>query len=161
MNRFLLAWLFTLTALAVAYANAPTYLSSSGTPEGARGVSPYSYPVDAVPVSSSSGNVAAASAAATLAGAAAKTTYIAGFRCGGGGATAASLVNITITGLLGGTATYTMGAVAGATLISQPVLAEFWPPIPASAVNTAIVVTMPSLGAGNTNASCNAWGYQL
>jgi hypothetical protein len=31
----------------------------------------------------------------------------------------------------------------------------------ASAVNTAIVLTLPSLGAGNTNAAVVAYGYQL
>jgi hypothetical protein len=34
-------------------------------------------------------------------------------------------------------------------------------PVPASAVNTNIVVTMPSLGAGNTNATCSAQGFLL
>jgi hypothetical protein len=33
--------------------------------------------------------------------------------------------------------------------------------IPASATNTAIVVTLPALGAGNTNATVIAWGYRL
>jgi hypothetical protein len=32
--------------------------------------------------------------------------------------------------------------------------------MPSSTVNTAVVVTLPSLGTGNTTATVNAWGYQ-
>lgn len=118
------------------------------------------FPAGMTPLSASSGNVAAASAVATLAGAANVTTYITGFRCGGAGATAASVVNLTVAGLLGGTQTYTVAVPAGATLAGPTTERRYQPAVPASAVNTAIVVTMPSLGAGNTNASCNAEGYQ-
>jgi hypothetical protein len=34
-------------------------------------------------------------------------------------------------------------------------------PVPATAVNTAIVVTVPSLGAGNTNAAVTAFGFYV
>jgi hypothetical protein len=37
---------------------------------------------------------------------------------------------------------------------------NFNPPIPAASVNTAIVVTLPSLGAGNTNAAVVTHGFQ-
>ena len=115
-----------------------------------------------LPITSySSGNVAAATATATLAAVAGKTTYITGFSITGAGATAASVVNPTITGLLGGTQTYTLAVTAGATLANTPLNVFFDPAIPASAVNTAIVVSCPSLGAGNTNNTVNAWGYQL
>ena len=118
------------------------------------------YPTASTPVTSSSGNVANASAVATLAAAAAVTTYISGFEVTGGGATAASLVNVTITGLIGGTATYTLGVVAGAAAPNATLLVKFVPPIPASAVNTAIVVTVPALGVGNTNSAVVAHGYR-
>ena len=112
------------------------------------------------PVTASSGNVANAAAVATLAAAAGVTTYISGFEITGGGATAASVVSATVTGLIGGTATYTVGAVAGAMLANTPILAVFNPPIPASAVNTAIVITVPALGVGNTNSTVVAHGYR-
>jgi hypothetical protein len=32
---------------------------------------------------------------------------------------------------------------------------------PLGDLNTAIVVTLPALGAGNTNATTTAWGFQL
>jgi len=107
----------------------------------------------------SSGNVANASAAATLAAVAAKTNYLAGFEITAGGATGAALVSATITGLAGGTATYTFGAPAGATVAATPLVVWFPTPLPASAVNTAIVVTLPALGAGNTNATVVVHGY--
>jgi len=118
-------------------------------------------PAGATPLVSASGNVANASAVATLAGAAGKTTYISGFEITGGGATAAALVSATVAGLLGGTATYTYGAVTGAAAVNAPLVVVFTPPLPASAVNTAIVVTLPALGAGNTNAAVVAHGYRV
>lgn len=118
-------------------------------------------PTGAVAVTSSSGNVAATSAVATLAGAVGKTTYITGFEITAGGATAAALVVATLTGLLGGAASYIYAAPAGATLGAQPLIVAFPEPIPASAVNTAIVLTLPSLGAGNTNAAVVAHGFQI
>lgn len=118
-------------------------------------------PAGATATQASSGNVANASAAATLTGVAAKTMYLSGIMITGGGATAAALVNATITGLLGGTATLTVGAVAGATLANTPILIDFSPALPASAVNTSIVLTVPALGAGNTNSAVTAYGYVL
>jgi hypothetical protein len=112
--------------------------------------------VDAAPVTNGSGNVANAVATATLAAAAGKTTYISG-----AGATAAGVVNPTITGVIGGTKTYTQTVVAGATLANPILDVQFCPPIPASAVNTAIAVSCPALGAGNTNNTVNAYGFQL
>lgn len=109
----------------------------------------------------SSGNIAAATATATLAAALNRTTYISGFDVTGAGATAAAVVNLTITGLLGGTRTYTMVAPAGVTTSLTPLVVLFDPPLPASAPNTAIVVSLPTLGAGNTNVTVNAQGYQL
>lgn len=120
------------------------------------------YPRGAVPVAASSGNVAASAAVATLAGAAGKTTYICGFRMTGLGATVLATVNATVAGLVGSvTLTYTFQAPLGVTVSATPLGDQFNPCIPASAQNTAIVVTLPSLGTGNTNAAASAWGYQL
>jgi hypothetical protein len=103
----------------------------------------FPYPVGAAPLGASSGVVAAAAAVATLAGAAGKTTYITGFQCMGLGATAASIVQVAVTGLLGGTQTYLVSVPAGVTtpISPFPLAVLFDPPLPASAVNTAIVVT--------------------
>lgn len=107
----------------------------------------------------SSGNVAAATATATLAAVAAKTNYITGWDVNAGGATAASIVSCTVTGLAGGTETRALPVVAGVTAPNTPLVVRYPAPIPASAVNVAIVVSCPTLGAGNTNATVNAYGF--
>jgi hypothetical protein len=124
------------------------------------GVKSSVYPAAATPVTNSSGNVAASAAVATLAAAAGKTTFICGFTMTSAGSTAAAVVSPTVVGTLGGTMTYTYASVAGATLANLPLQNGFTPCVPASAANTAIVVTLPSLGAGNTNATAVAWGFQ-
>lgn len=112
------------------------------------------------PITATSGNVANASAVATLPGAVGKTTYITDFECTASGATGALVVNLAITGTISGGQTYTFVFPAGVTTAAQPLLVTFPTPIPASATNTAIVVTLPAGGTGNTNAACNAQGYQ-
>lgn len=119
------------------------------------------YPFGATPLSASSGNVANASAVATLAAAAGKFTYLTGFQVTGGGATAASLIDVTVTGCAGGTLTFTFAVPAGATAGATPMNLQFPKPLKSSAANTAIVVTAPAFGAGNTKAAANAHGYQL
>lgn len=117
--------------------------------------------VVATPITASSGNVAAAAATATLAGAASKTTYISGFEFTFAGATAASVVTCTLTGTISGTMSYTVAVPAGAAVGGTPLVVPFNPAVPANAVNTAVVASCPSLGAGNTNATMTAHGYQL
>lgn len=119
------------------------------------------FPDRAVPLAASSGNVANAVAAATLVGAANKTTYISGFEISGSGATAGLPVVVTVTGVLGGPLSYVYTAEAGALVGNKPLVVEFCPPLPASAPATNIVVSCPALGAGNTNNSANAHGYNL
>lgn len=125
------------------------------------GIGNAGYPISAVPVQNSSGNVAAATATATLpAGSASQFTYITGFEFTYGGATAASLVTCTVTNLKGGTLSYTVAPPAGATLGGTPLIVPFSPALPSSAVATSIVVSCPSMGAGNTNATMTAHGFQ-
>jgi len=111
------------------------------------------------PIQASSGNVANAAAAAVLPARANATAYLAGFQITAGGATAAALVVATVTGLLGGTKSYVFAAPAGATAGATPLAVNFDPPLPASAQNQAITVTLPALGAGNTNAVAEANGF--
>jgi len=97
---------------------------------------------------------------ATLAAAVGKTTFIAGFLCVVGGATAGASGTITIGGLLGGNITIAVETPVGATSPSVQYGMEFNPPLAATGVNTAITVALSALGAGNTTASAAAWGYQ-
>ncbi len=141
-------------------------ITAQGITGGAGFGSVSDYPVGgtgtaAVPVAATSGNVAAATATATLAGTSGKTTYITGLQIVGTGATAASVVSCTITGLLGGTVTLPLGVVAGATLQNPIINISYAKPVPASAANTSIVVSCPTLGSGNTNNSVSAQGYQF
>lgn len=118
-------------------------------------------PVSATLVANSSGNVANTAAVATLPAAVGKTTYIKGLSITAGGATVAALVTATLTGL-GSTLSFTVSSPVGIGAGGMPIIIDFGPGgVPASATNTAIVLTLPALGAGNTNASVSAWGYQL
>lgn len=112
----------------------------------------------------SSGSVAAATATCTLpaatvppAGATAAAWIVTGFEIVGTGATGASTILATLSNMQpGGTLTYPVGIPAGVTtqvnqtfsfpggLLSQP--------------GVAVVLTVPSFGAGNTNAACNLHG---
>lgn len=117
-------------------------------------------PVGSSQVIATSGPIAAGTAAASLPAAAGKFTYITGFDATGMGATGAGSVSITISGL-SATLDYVFPVPAGATVGAAPLSVRFNPPIKASAANTAIVVTMPTLGAGNLNAAVSAYGYQI
>lgn len=118
-------------------------------------------PAGAVSVSGGSGNVANGSAVATLAaGGASTTTWLTGFTVTAAGATAAANVSVTVGGLLGGSRVYVFTFPAGATVAAQPLDVLISPPMPASAVNTAITVTVPASGAGGTHCAVVAFGYQ-
>lgn len=116
-------------------------------------------PPGATQVTASSGNVANTSAVAALPAVAGKTNYVTGITITSGGATAAALVNATLAGVIGGTMTYTFGAPTGAAVAASPFTLQFYPPVAASAVNTAITLTLPALGAGNTNAAVTIQGF--
>ena len=68
---------------------------------------------------------------------------------------------MTVAGTITGTLSYIFTFPAGVLIAAQPLNVQFPVPIPASAVNTTIVVTLPSGGTGNTNAAAVAAGFQL
>jgi predicted porin len=114
------------------------------------------YPSGAVPLTTTATGTTAATVA-TLAGTAGKTTYICGFTISAD-ATTALAGAATVTGTISGSLNYiqNVGAATAAGVLTQ----TFSPCIPASAANTAIVITSAAAGiAGNT--SVNGWGYQL
>jgi len=112
-------------------------------------------------ISAASGNVAAAAATATIAAIADRINFLTGFTITGAGATAASVIAVTVTGLKGGTLTYNMAIPAGATAEVTPLNVHFTRPLEASAANTAISVSAASFGAGNTNAAAVAHGFSV
>lgn len=117
------------------------------------------YPAGATPITAASGVVTAATATATLTATSTTKAWITGFSITGGGATGASLITCTVTGLVTGTQSYVVGVVAGVTLANPKFERAFSVPVPASAVNTNIVVSCPTFGVGNNGASVNAEGY--
>jgi hypothetical protein len=114
------------------------------------------FPAGAVPITASAVGTTAATAA-TLPGVAAKTTYVCGFNISAN-ATAAVTGNATVVGTISGTLNFTNWAAplaSGLGTIQQ----FFTPCVPASAVNTGIVITSAAPGVGGT-VSVSAWGYQ-
>jgi hypothetical protein len=122
---------------------------------------PSLYPAGSTALTSASGNKANANAVATLTPSATTTAYLAGFELTASGATAGLPVVVTVTGILGGTLSYIFTFPAGVLVPATPLTVEFNPPLPASAINTPIVVTLPAGGSGNTNAAAVAHGYQV
>lgn len=127
--------------------------------DGAGNLAPSSingYPNGATPVTISAVGTTGA-VVATLPGVASKTTYISGFNITSD-ATASVAGTATITGTISGTMSFRQGAGVTPAIASTGVDFNF--PIPASAVNTAIVVTSVAAGTGG-NTTVTAWGFQL
>lgn len=116
------------------------------------------YPTGSTALIAGSGNVANAAAVATLTGAATTTVYLTGIEVTGAGATAGLPVIGTIAGLLGGTRSFIHTFEAGVLVGNKPLAVQFVPPLPAAAINTPIVVTIPAGGAGNTHSAVVAHG---
>ena len=120
---------------------------------------------NAIALAATSGNVAAAVATATLPALPGRMTYITGFQVTGSGQTGAStIVDITVgnLGVPGSTVLhYELVSQIGVTIQNTPLIVNFDPPLPATAMNTTIAVTCPSLGAGSTNNCVNAMGFYL
>lgn len=112
-------------------------------------------------VIASSGNVGSAGVAtATIPAVVKKTSYLTGFDFTALGATNQAVVLMTVTDGTW-TQTYEINVPATSALIQiTPLTVVFSPPLAASAANTAIAVSCPSLGAGNTNVCVNARGFQ-
>lgn len=114
------------------------------------------YPSGATAVTNSATGTTAATTA-TLPGVANKTTYISGFMITSA-ATAAAQAAATITGTVSGTLTLRQPTAATPAVATTSM--SFFPPIPASAVNTGIAVVSAAPGSGGT-INVFAWGYQL
>jgi hypothetical protein len=118
-------------------------------------------PAGAVTITGTSGDVAHTAAVATLAAAVNKLTYLAGFSVYATGATNATVVDVTVADGAW-TLTFPINVPASSAAVQlMPIARTFNPPLVASAPNTAIVVTCPTLGTGNTNCCVNVEGYQL
>jgi hypothetical protein len=112
------------------------------------------------PVFSSSNNVTtSATMACTLSSSGDAIWYVSGFEIAFGGATAGSIVAATLAGVLGGTITYPIAVPGSAT--SGGILAiEFNPALAGVDLTTAITLSVPAFGAGNTRAGASLHGYK-
>jgi hypothetical protein len=107
-----------------------------------------------------SGNLAATAGSATIEVVPGVTSYLTGFSITGSGATAASVVQASIAGLQGGTLEFVIAVPAGVTAALAPLVVNFPSPLAAAGPNATISVNLPSLGAGNTAACVNAYGFR-
>jgi hypothetical protein len=110
------------------------------------------------------GNGANAQVQLTIPAVAGRLNFMNSVVCTSNAATAASYVVATITGLMGGTRSvvfFVPSSTSGGNNVPLEANAGgsgvF--PIPASAVNTATVFTLPALGAGNTETHCIIAGF--
>jgi hypothetical protein len=112
------------------------------------------------PVSVSAIQVAAANAAAvaTLPAVAGKTNYLTGFYFTAGNGLSEDLT-CTIVGVLGGTWSFVLALSANQSV--APVCDSLVQPFPASAVNTALVATIPASGVGGGAIAIVLTGYAL
>ncbi len=86
--------------------------------------------------------------------------FLTALRIDGLGATAAAVVNATLTGVQGGTRTYPVNVPAGVTVPITPVTDSFGTRgLQSSAVAQAIALTVPAFGAGNTLEEAEINGY--
>lgn len=105
------------------------------------------------------GGTAAATITLTQAASAGKVQYCTGFEVTGGGATGASVINVTLAS--GGTTVgnWNIAVPAGATAATPSLIVEFPQPIVGLAAGQNMVLTVPSFGAGNTSAAATMHGY--
>jgi hypothetical protein len=125
---------------------------------GNKCVASQSDPVETPVTNSAVGTTAALPA--TLAGVASKTTYICGFSYKSS-ADVAVLGNLTVVGVISGTMNFRHITTINQTSLTDIGATEqnFYPCLPASAVNTAIVVTGPAPGTNGSN-TISVWGFQ-
>lgn len=105
---------------------------------------------------------AAAQQAPQIGGGAGTLAFVQSITITGLGATAAGQVTAVLSGLLGGSINYPITIPAGVTVPITPQLDTFGPlGIQASAAATAIVLTLPTFGAGNTLEQAALNGYTV
>jgi len=109
---------------------------------------------------SASATGAASTVSASITTSSGTLTYLTRIMVSGGGATAASVVNGTITGVVGAPLNFAVPVPAGATAGLTPVILDFSScPLQGSTVNGTITVSVPSFGAGNTLADLTITGF--
>jgi hypothetical protein len=141
--RVILVALFCLVATTLTFAQGSVRVTNQA-----------GYPPGVAPLTASNTGTTG-STAATLAAVAGRTNWICGFVITSGATSSAAVGNATVAGTISGTMNFTYVDVSS----GQGLLGVAFPQcIPASAVNTAIVVTAPAGGTG-TVVAVTAWGF--
>jgi hypothetical protein len=140
----------------VAYNLSSAPVLGAGTNNIGNVTSTQDYPLGATPLTASATGTTAATTA-TLAGTSGKTTYICGYSIRSS-ATAAVVVNDTITGVITGTLNFSNYVPANTAGVGADER-NFSKCVPASATNTGIAVVSGAASTGGVT-SVSAWGYQ-
>jgi len=111
-------------------------------------------------IAASSGNKANSAATATLTHDSTNLWYVTGLEVTASGATAGLPVNVTLTGCLGGTLTWTFTFPAGVLVPATPLVIAMDNPLPSVDANTDVVLTLPASGSGGTNAAVVLRGFK-
>jgi len=119
------------------------------------------FPVPGTPITASAVGTTA-SIVATLPGVANQTTYITGLCVTINNPSGAVDATVTVAGTISGSLVYGVHGLAAAATTPQPppLVVPFTTPIPASAANTAITITLSALGTGGIG-QVNAYGFQI
>lgn len=121
---------------------------------------PGPYPGSSIPVTAH-GTGTTGAVTATLPAIPGYNTFVCGFSVSPGSAATAITLTETLSGILGGSMTWAVGAPVTAVGTTGTTLTQnFNPCIPASASNTAIVITSSALGTSGVNNDAQIWGYQ-
>jgi hypothetical protein len=137
------------------------FAEASLQPSTGIGIGPTNPLQISTPITVSANSLVAGATTVTIPAIAGRTAYVTGFQVTGGGATGASVITITLAGVIGGTITYFLAIPAGAAVGVTPLEVVFTPPLAASGPGVAIVLTVPTFGAGNTNAATSIQGYYV
>lgn len=108
---------------------------------------------------SNSATAAAANCVVTLPAVAGRTNFVEGFTVTGTGATAAAIVNTTLSGLAVSNCVYITAFPAGVNTAITTLDIRFPTPLPASAANAAITLNVPSAGSGNSAVAATIYGF--
>lgn len=114
----------------------------------------------AVITQANSASAVAASCTASIGAVTNQSIFLCGIYINGTGATGASVVTATLTGLTVGTLNIQIPvpAAAGGVVPGLPIVINF--PVPMVGVNnSAVALAVPSFGAGSTGQSCMLWGF--
>ncbi len=149
-------YIYVLATDEVLALNPPASFAIAGTPTFNIG---NALPVGAVAINNN-GTATAGTATATLTGAVGKFTYLTGFEITIIDTATAGSAELSLTGVNGGPLLYEIEAqgVVGA---FNPFDVSYVPPLQSTAVNTNIVLTLPTLGVGTGKVSIVAHGYLL